>query len=420
MLSIALLLLGLSATSCAPPRLAFTPPVRIAGSGQYADAGFRLAGGALVLQAAPEPPPGSARYAASPDLGATWAAVTAGPCAARLPAGALEGTPIRLADGSLRGFGLLAPDAREPAGTAWVSTNATLIAAAPSGVTCAQWQGEVSFRGLPTPSACGPTPAFGCPFRLGGNGLARLADGSYLATAIVFTSAPDAKGIVPSSIAAFASADGAAFTYRGAVADAAAFPSSQEGPNENALSLLSDGATVACVFRTDAGDGPLTHPYAHYSLAVSADGGAQWVQRGALAAAGSARPRLLHLGAAAAGGVLARAPLLLSGGRLRDAALGAAGWDIDLWVNAAGDAEPTAWARTSLSAVHNGLAPARLGFSPALNVSQSARQSTSYTSLLELDGGAAPGARSRRIGITYNRNLNASQDVFFMALEVDY
>lgn len=400
--------------------LNFSAPVHLPAAGQYADAAFRLAGDTLVLQAAPLPP-GGARFAASPDLGGSWAAVTAGSCAARLAAGALEGTPIRLPDGSLRGFGELLPDAREPPGTAWVAGNATLLAAAPGGgVACQVLAGEVSFRGLPRRSACGPTPAFGCPFRLGGNGLARLAGGSYVATAMVFTSAPDAKGVVPSSIVAFASPDGARFTYAGTVADAAAFPASQEGPNENALALLSDGATLACVLRTDAGDGPLSHPYAPYSLALSRDGGAHWEQRGQLAGAGAARPRLLHLGAAPAGGVAAPAPLLLAGGRLRDAAAGAAGWDVDLWVNAAGDAQPGAWRRTSLSAAHNALAPAPLRFSPAVNDSAAPRQCTSYTSLLELDGGAAAGARARRIGVTYNRNLNASLDYFMMAFDVSF
>ena len=422
------LLLSLLLTALTEVRAAvrfnFSAPVRISGSGQYADAAYRVGGSTLVIQASPMPPHGEPRYASSPDLGATWAAVSAGSCAAPLPAGPLEGSPIPLPGGAVRGFGELVPDLLQPPGTAWVSGNATAIAAAAgpggSGVACTVQAGQVSFRGLPQPSACGPKAgAFGCPFRLGGNGLTRLADGTYLATAMVFTGPPDAQGVVPSSIAAFASADGgASFVYRGTVADAAAFPASQEGPNENALAVLSDGATVACVFRTDAGDGPATHPFAHYSLAVSTDAGAHWTQRGTLPTAGAARPRLLHLGAAAAGGVAAPAPLLLTGGRLRDAALGAEGWDVDVWVSELGDA--LGWTRTSLSSVHNALAPQQLHFSPQLNASTAPRQCTSYTSLLELDGGAAPGATVRRLGVTYNRNLNGSGDVFFMPFEVTY
>jgi hypothetical protein len=81
----------LAARACLPAAtqevtLNFSAPVRVAAAGQYADAAFRLAGGTLVLQAAPLPP-GGARFAASPDLGGSWAAVTAGSCAAARLAG---------------------------------------------------------------------------------------------------------------------------------------------------------------------------------------------------------------------------------------------------------------------------------------------------------------------------------------------
>ena len=75
----------------------------------------------------------------------------------------------------------------------------------------------------------------------------------------------------------------------------------------------------------------------------------------------------------------------------------------------------------SLSAVHNALAPSAWHFTPALNDSTAYRQSTSYTSILELDGGAAPGRRSRALGITYDRALRGlPTDMFFIKLNVSW
>lgn len=171
--------------------------------------------------------------------------------------------------------------------------------------------------------------------------------------------------------------------------------------------------TVAAVVRLDAGDGPASHPYRPYALATSADGGRSWTARGALAGAGCARPRLL---AAAATG-----PLLLSGGRWQVPGSADGGWDPRLWVDEPGGHLSFAQI-LSVSYWHNALARNdSWRFSQAVNDSHAPRQSQAYTSLLELDGGAAPGARTRRLGITYNVNLPPNPDrVFVMPFTVSW
>ena len=401
----------LAATSRASVSVSFRPPSLIAASpalGVYADHAFALTPSTLFIQAG--------GFFESVDGGATWRA-SAG-CASAPRSGGIDGSPVRLRDGSLRNFGAAA--ARVNA-TSFTSPNATIFSAraGAGGLACAEAAGaNISFTGLPAPTACGPRPAFGCPFRLDGGGLVALGDGSLLYAAMVFWGAPDDRGIARTSLVAYGSTDGGTtWAFRGTIAQAASLPASQEGPNENSLSLLSDGATVACVLRLDAGDGPDTHPFAHSALRISRDGGATWEDRGALPTAGAARPRLLHLGADGRGGV-APAPLLLTGGRMRDPATNTSGWDILYWVCAAGDGEVFEGPH-SLSAVHNALAPPAWRFSPALNDSAAPRQATSYTSILELDGGADPARASRELGLTYNRALEGAPNMlFFMPLTV--
>lgn len=412
-----IVLAALAATLHAAVRMSFRPPSLIAASpilGMYADHAFALTPSTLFIEAG--------GFFESVDGGATWRAAAG--CAVAPSSGDIDGSPVRLRDGSLRNFGTAASrlNASFPY-TAFFSANATVFSARPDagGLACAMAVGaNISFTGLPASTACGPKPAFGCPFRLDGGGLVALGDGSLLYAAMVFWGAPDDRGVARTSLVAFGSADGgSAWAYRGTIAAAAALPSSQEGPNENALSLLSDGATVACVLRLDAGDGPDTHPFAHYALRTSRDGGATWVDRGALPAAGSARPRLLHLGADGRGGVTP-APLLLTGGRMRDPATNTSGWDILYWVSEAGDGAAFEGPH-SLSAAHNALAPPEWRFSPALNDSAAPRQATSYTSILELDGGADPARASRELGLTYNRALaGAPNMLFFMPLTVSW
>jgi hypothetical protein len=407
-----LLLLSASAQSGLAPSsvsVTFDAPTLISANttGRYADSAFALSPSTLFIGA-------GTSFFESVDGGRAWRAARA--CTHSPASGGVSGAPVRARDGSLRTYGTVehVRNASAPA-VAFFSQNATRFSLLPGGgVSCAEVvNANISFAGLPRPTACGPEATFGCPFRLAGGALVALRGGELLVSAMVFWDAPDDHGVVPTSLVAFASTDGgSAWAFRSIIADAAAFPASQEGPNENALSLLSDGVTVACVLRLDAGDGPDSHPYAHYALATSADGGRSWQQRGALPTAGAARPRLLHLGANGRGGVTP-APLLLTGGRLRDAALNASGWDIIYWVDAAGDGSRFDGPH-SLSAVHDALAPAAWRFTPSLNVSTAPRQSTSYTSIIELDGGAAPSARARRVGITYNRaDVPGQPDMLF-------
>jgi len=402
----ALLALAAAAAAQLEP-LSFGAPSLVASPAttDYADAAFAL-DGALLLST-----PGALLF--SLDAGASFS---------RAPACALAGAPVR-AGGALLFWGALAPVAGAN-GTAFASPAAPRVALAPSGAPACDARGApgASFAGLPRASACGPAAAFGCPFRLAGGDVAALPSGEFVYSAIVFWGAPGAGGAVRSSLAAFASADGRNFSFRGTIADAADYPASEEGPNENALAVLADGS-LACVFRTDAGDGKPGRPFARYALATSADGGRTWA-RGGATGAGAARPRLLHLGASAPPGARApapaRAPVLLTGGRLRDAALGAAGWDVDAWLGPADGA--ASWgARASVSAAHNARAPPALAFSPALNDSAAPRQATSYTSIVALDGGGAAGGRARRLGIFYNRDLPPSPpDLFFMPFNVSW
>ena len=88
---------------------------------------------------------------------------------------------------------------------------------------------------------------------------------------------PDPKlALDATSVVAFRSRDkGFTWDYAGIVLSAAAVPQSEEGPNENDITLI-DGNKIACVVRLDAGDGQKTHPYRPYAVVTSDDGGFTW------------------------------------------------------------------------------------------------------------------------------------------------
>jgi hypothetical protein len=104
---------------------------------------------------------------------------------------------------------------------------------------------------------------------------------------------------------------------------------------------------------------------------------------------GCARPRLLGLGDGA---------VVLSGGRL-----GPTNRDVRMWLNAAGDGD--VWDAFSITYWHNRLITNKTyAFTTAVNDS-TARESTSYTSLVKT--GPATGF------ITYGRHLPPGPDVAF-------
>ena len=118
--------------------------------------------------------------------------------------------------------------------------------------------------------------------------------------------------------------DGYTWDFAGWVLDAASVPSSQEGPNENDITLLKDGKTIMCVCRLDAGDGTVSHPYVPYVKLFSSDQGSTWSAPVSMGQGiGCARPRLMRMDSGS---------IILSGGRT-----GPTNRDILLWVNKAGD-----------------------------------------------------------------------------------
>lgn len=348
------LLPAVVAVSCAW-NVTFEAP-RLVASG---DVGTDASGGVVVQLAPPSIAlQTSSGMLSSVDGGSSWAHAT-GDCGR-----GFRGVPARLSPQSVQNYGTAdTVEDKMLNYTHFMSANVTLFEAQTSGIACSAVHRNVSFTGIPRPVSCGGPPpggTFGCPFRLAGGDTVTLADGSLLLSAIVWWGG---NGASATSVLAFGSADGAAWTYLGTIADASAYPASQEGPNENALAALSDGRTVLCVLRLDAGDGPQTHPYANYAAATSTDGGRTWTH-GESIAAGSARPRLLHLGADGAGAV-APAPLLLSGGRWHRGSY--EGWDPLLWVGPSGTVASLSPAM-SLSYWHNLLTPnASWRFTAAVN-----------------------------------------------------
>lgn len=233
-------------------------------------------------------------------------------------------------------------------------------------------QTPVVFRGMPQPAS---------HFRTDGRGYVRLPNGDMVMSIIVYWggkhASPDpAMAPIAQSVVAFKATDGVGLTweYVGTILDAASWPTSEEGPNENDLALLRDGS-ILCVIRVDGGDGRKTHHMQPYVRTISRDGGKSWSNAVAMKdtagnLVGCARPRLLALPGAAGGGAV-----VLSGGRLN-----AKNHDIYVWINAAGDGVD--WEAHSISYLHNTLQTnGTLKFSRDLN-NTGARESTSYTSLV--------------------------------------
>ena len=94
-------------------------------------------------------------------------------------------------------------------------------------------------------------------------GLSLTSQGAYFATHV--SRYWGGNGPYATSVVAYRSTDGGSnWQFASIIANASAFPASQEGPNENDLAVLSDGKTIIAVIRMDAGDGPETHPYKNY------------------------------------------------------------------------------------------------------------------------------------------------------------
>eukprot|EP01052_Picozoa_sp_SAG31_P016618 SAG31_NODE_1107_length_9877_cov_4.000102_2_plen_357_part_00 len=211
------------------------------------------------------------------------------------------------------------------------------------------------------------------------------------------------------SLLAFVSSDGG-FEWEFAGVIAANVTASEEGPCENDLAVLKNGSVI-CVFRTDGGDGQPCggligancteggHRMAPYGVAVSdSPDFTRWRPHQLLPNAteqravwsdphatnvGCARPKITQM----AGGAL-----LLAGGRPSGARE-----DPMLWLNAEGDA--VRWQPFSVSYWHNQLlnqsccwrnsTPYSIRiwpFDAHLNGSQFPRESTSYNSLLRMNG----------------------------------
>ena len=381
--------------------LTFSPPV-IYGSA-FDCAGFQQIGLPAGYALGTAHFDGVRGYVGTTDGGRSWARIfKEGPPPAGLTA------PVLLPDGSLHNMGAVVLTRQQDKDGRYTSFNSSWstklsVDTSTGRFTFVNQSRPVTFRGLPQPATCGShRHAFGCPFRTGGRGYVRLADGTLVMTIVVYWDGKHANPhpqlrIDATSVVAFRSTDdGYTWEYAGTVADAAAFPQSREGPNENDLALLKDATTILCVMRLDAGDGDLAagateRQYLPYAKATSTDGGRTW-QRVAVMqpGVGCARPRLLRLDSGA---------LVLSGGRLSDT-----NRDVLLWLNAAGDGG--SWRAFSLSYRHNLLEPnASLHFTPTLNTSNY-RQSMSYTSLVAT--GPASGF------VTYGRRLPNTTDVAFV------
>jgi len=87
------------------------------------------------------------------------------------------------------------------------------------------------------------------------------------------------------------------------IADANNFPQAHEGPNENAVALLSDNQTIFVIMRLGAGD--YGGYYSDYLQSRSTTTGQTWSTPSFLIGAGSADPQLMRVGGS----------LILSGGR---------------------------------------------------------------------------------------------------------
>jgi hypothetical protein len=115
---------------------------------------------------------------------------------------------------------------------------------------------NVSGIGLPDPMGCIQTTCCNCPFRFDSGNTVRLADGSLVISINVYLAPAKGEKGDGSSVAFYVSdAEGLAWTFRSYVGRADELQWSGEGPNESTLVLLSDGKTLLCIMRMDAGDG---------------------------------------------------------------------------------------------------------------------------------------------------------------------
>jgi hypothetical protein len=133
---------------------------------------------------------------------------------------------------------------------------------------------NVSGIGLPDPMGCIQTTCCNCPFRFDSGNTVRLADGSLVISINVFLAPPKGEKGDGSSVVVYGSdAEGLAWTFRSYVGRADELQWSGEGPNESTLVLLSDGKTLLCIMRMDAGDGhsggkPCESTFSAFSLEI--------------------------------------------------------------------------------------------------------------------------------------------------------
>ena len=160
---------------------------------------------------------------------------------------------------------------------------------------CAGWAGcaNLTATGLPRSIGCIQTSCCNCPFRFDSGNTVRFADGSLVISINLYYSPVHTIKGDGSSVALFASdREGLNWEWRSDVATAEEFQWSGEGPNESTMSLLSDGTTLICIIRMDAGDGHATgKPYAKR---FSTDQGKSWGPLQNMSSSiGTAKPRLL-------------------------------------------------------------------------------------------------------------------------------
>ena len=397
---LAMVLSAALAASAAPPAISsalnFTPPVLL-GQGQWGAGNFHR----LVASATNSVLLGhlTSGWWASADDGASWRHVfnTSSPLSGYGTA-AVSGASMLTVDGPRY-------NVTQGAVTTLTGNRVEQITLLPNGSLTHRSTGRnATWSGMP-PVGCRanvPDSPKACPLRTFGADVLLLPDGSWLGAFLAYPATSDPNASEAYSLYAFKSSDAADWRFASVVAERV--PDSEEGPSENALTLLANGSVLA-VFRTDGGDGkPCAgalpcpggggHRMAPYAAAVSNDGGASWlpprslpaaVSGGALAV-GSVRPRLLTLASGA---------LLLSGGRPSGSVE-----DAYVWLNRAGDAE--IWEAHAVSYSHNALVNATgkatnatpydlrvWPFDAGVNNSQWPRETTGYTSLLPTAAGGA-------------------------------
>ena len=122
---------------------------------------------------------------------------------------------------------------------------------------------NLSATGLPRGIGCIQTSCCNCPFRFDSGNTVRLPDGSLVISVNVYYKPEQPIKGDGSSVAVFSSdREGLNWKWRSDVATAEDYQWSGEGPNESTISLLSDGKTLICILRMDAGDGHATgKPY---------------------------------------------------------------------------------------------------------------------------------------------------------------